>query len=162
MTGIEYSFEKLNVWKEAKNMVVDVYHLLDNFPIFEKYALCDQIRRAIVSVSSNIAEGSGRKSLKEQIHFLEISYGSLMETYNQLLIAIDSCYITEQAVEVIKPRIDNVAKMVNGISSSFSAKLNFGRGFAWLDTGTHDSLAEDSTFVEVIEKRQRISMDSFF
>lgn len=123
MTGLTYSFEKLNAWQESKKLVVDVYHLLDSFPYFEKYALCDQIRRAIVSVPSNIAEGSGRKSLKEQIHLLEISYGSLMETYNQLLIAIDLSYITEQSVEVIKPRIDNVAKMINGLSSSYSAKL---------------------------------------
>ena len=123
MTGLVYSFENLNVWQEAKKLVVDVYHLLDNFPTFEKYALCDQIRRAIVSVPSNIAEGSGRKSLKEQIHFLEISYGSLMETYNQLLIAIDLNYITEQSVEVIKSRIDNVAKMINGLSVSYSKKL---------------------------------------
>jgi four helix bundle protein len=124
MQGITYSFEKLNVWQEAKKLVVAVYHLLDNFPKFEKYALCDQIRRAVVSVPSNIAEGSGRKSLKEQIHFLEISYGSLMETYNQLLIAIDLGYVTEQSVETIKPRIDNVAKMINGLSGSYAAKLN--------------------------------------
>ena len=123
MNGIEYSFEKLNVWKEAKKLVIDVYHLLDSFPKFEKYALCDQIRRAIVSVPSNIAEGSGRKSLKEQIHFLEIAYGSLMEAYNQLLIAIDLTYITEESVEAIKPSIDGVAKMINGLSNSFSKKL---------------------------------------
>ena len=123
MEGLTYSFEKLNVWQEAKILVVDVYHLLDSFPKFEKYALCDQIRRAIVSVPSNIAEGSGRKSLKEQIHFLEISYGSLMETYNQLLIAIDLDYITEESVEAIKPNIDGVAKMINGLSSSYSKKL---------------------------------------
>ena len=124
MTGIVYSFEKLNVWQEAKELVVDVYHLLDSFPKFEKYALCDQIRRAIVSVPPNIAEGSGRKSLKEQIRFLEISYGSLMETYNQLLIAIDLTYITEESVEAIKPSIDAVAKMINGLSKSYSDKLN--------------------------------------
>ena len=123
MTGIVYSFEKLKVWQEAKKLVVDVYHLLDSFPKFEKYALCDQIRRAIVSVPSNIAEGSGRRSLKEQIHFLEISYGSLMETYNQLRIAIDLTYITEESVEVIKPSIDAVAKMINGLSSSYEEKL---------------------------------------
>lgn len=123
MTGIVYSFEKLKVWQEAKKLVVDDYHLLDNFPRFEKYALCDQIRRAIVSVPSNIAEGSGRRSLKEQIHFLEISYGSLMETYNQLLIAIDLTYITEESVEAIKPSIDAVAKMINGLSNSYSEKL---------------------------------------
>ena len=123
MTGIVYSFEKLKVWQEAKKLVVDVYHLLDSFPKFEKYALCDQIRRAIVSVPSNIAEGSGRRSLKEQIHFLEISYGSLMETYNQLRIAIDLTYITEESVEAIKPSIDAIAKMINGLSSSYEEKL---------------------------------------
>ena len=124
MTGIVYSFEKLKVWQEAKKLVVDVYHLLDEFPKFEKYALCDQIRRAVVSVPSNIAEGSGRKSLKEQIRFLEISYGSLMETYNQLLIAIELTYITEESVEAIKPSIDAVAKMINGLSNSYAEKLN--------------------------------------
>ncbi len=123
MTGIVYSFEKLTVWQEAKKLVVEVYHLLDSFPNFEKYALCDQIRRAIVSVPSNIAEGSGRKSLKEQIHFLEIAYGSLMETYNQLLIAIDLAYISKESVEEIKSSIDSVAKMINGLSNSFSQKL---------------------------------------
>ena len=126
MTGIVYSFEKLKVWQEAKVLVVDVYHLLDNFPKFEKYALCDQIRRAIVSVPSNIAEGSGRRSLKEQIHFLEISYGSLMETYNQLLIAIDLAYITEESVEAIKPSIDAVAKMINALHNKYAQQLNEG------------------------------------
>ena len=123
MVGIEYSFQKLKVWQEAKKLVVDVYHLLDEFPKFEKYALCDQIRRAVVSVPSNIAEGSGRKSLKEQIHFLEIAYGSLMETYNQLLIAIELTYIAEECVETIKPSIDAVAKMINGLSNSYTEKL---------------------------------------
>lgn len=123
MKGLEYSFQKLNVWQEAKKLVVEVYHLLDEFPKFEKYALCDQIRRAVVSVPSNIAEGSGRKSLKEQIHFLEISYGSLMETYNQLLIAIELAYITKESVDVIKPRIDSVAKMINGLCNAYSNKL---------------------------------------
>ena len=123
MEGIIYSFEKLRVWQESKKLVVEVYQLLDSFPKFEKFAICDQIRRAIVSVPSNIAEGSGRKSLKEQIHFLEISYGSLMETYNQLLIAIDLAYITEDSVATIKPSIDAVAKMINALSSSYSNKL---------------------------------------
>ena len=69
MTGIVYSFEKLKVWQEAKKLVGDVYHLLYGFPKSEKYALCDQIRRAMVPVPSSIAEGSGRGSLNEQIHF---------------------------------------------------------------------------------------------
>ena len=126
MTGNVYSFEKLKVWQEAKKLVVHVYHLLDSFPKFEKYALCDQIRRAIVSVPSNIAEGSGRRSLKEQIHFLEIAYGSLMETYNQLKIAIDLTYITEESVEAIKPSIDGVAKMINALHNKYAQQLNEG------------------------------------
>jgi len=124
--GLEYSFQKLNAWQEAKKLVVEVYHLLDCFPKFEKYALCDQIRRAIVSVPSNIAEGSGRISIKEKIHFLEIAYGSLMETYNQLLIATDLAYITEESVQTIKPLIDNVAKMINGLRVSYSKQLETG------------------------------------
>jgi four helix bundle protein len=118
MDGIVYSFEKLIVWQKAKQLVVDVYNLLDNFPKFEKYALCDQIRRAVVSVPSNIAEGCGRISYKEQNHFLEIAYGSLMETYNQLLIAIDLSYISKDSVKAIKPNIDAVAKMINGLRQS--------------------------------------------
>ena len=93
----------MNAWQEARKLVVEVYQLLDNFPNFEKYALCDQIRRAIVSVPSNLAEGSGRISLKEQLHFFEISYGSLMETYNQLMIAADLKYIGEDMVYAPQP-----------------------------------------------------------
>ena len=113
----------VNAWQEARKLVVSVYRLLDSFPKFEKYALCDQIRRAIVSVPSNLAEGSGRSSLKEQIHFIEISYGSLMEAYNQLIIAADLKYIDEQSLESLKPDIDTVAKLLNGLRSSYSRRL---------------------------------------
>lgn len=118
-----YSFETLNAWQEARKLVVSVYQLLDGFPKFEKYALCDQIRRSIVSVPSNLAEGSGRMSLREQIHFIEISYGSLMEAYNQLIIAADLNYIDEQSLESLKAPIDNVARMLNGLRSSYVKKL---------------------------------------
>ena len=124
MEGLVYSFEKLKVWQEAKGLVVEVYHLLDSFPKFENFALCDQIRRAIVSVPSNIAEGSGRSSLKEQIHFLEIAYSSLLETYNQLLIAVELSYITKDSVEAIKQHVDAVARMINGLRNSYTRKLN--------------------------------------
>lgn len=123
MDGIIYSFEKLNVWQEAKALVIDVYRLLEAFPLTEKYALCDQIRRAIISVPSNIAEGSGRTSVKEKIHFVEIAYGSLMEVYNQLLIAVDLQYIHKENLDSIKPNIDNVAKMLNGLRTTFYNQL---------------------------------------
>ena len=119
-----YSFEKLRVWQEARELVVKVYKLLDKFPNFEKYALCDQLRRAIVSVPSNIAEGSGRTSLKEQIHFIEIAYGSLMESYNQLIIAVDLNYINDESIDILRPDIDNVARMLNGLRNTYTNKLN--------------------------------------
>ena len=118
-----YAFENLNAWQESRKLVISVYQLLDKFPKFEKYALCDQIRRSIVSVPSNIAEGSGRVSIKEQLHFYEIAYGSLMETYNQLILAADLKYIGEQNLEDMRPQIDIVARMINGLRSSLLKKL---------------------------------------
>ncbi len=117
-----YAFENMKAWQEARKLVVAVYHLLDEFPKFETYALCDQIRRAVVSVSSNLAEGSGRFSLREQLHFYEISYGSLMETYNQLILAADLKYIGADNLEELKPQIDTVARMLNGLRSSLLKK----------------------------------------
>ena len=113
-----YAFENMKTWQEARKLVVDVYHLLDGFPKFENYALCDQIRRAVVSVPSNLAEGSGRVSTKEQLHFYEIAYGSLMEVYNQLIIAADLKYIDESNLKELQPQIDTVARMMNGLRSS--------------------------------------------
>ncbi len=118
-----YSFESLKAWQEARKLVVSVYQVLDNFPKFEKFALCDQLRRAIVSVPSNLAEGSGRISLKEQIHFIEISYGSLMEAYNQLILATDLNYIDEQSLEKLKPSIDIVARLINGLHAAYIKKI---------------------------------------
>ena len=119
-----YAFESLNAWKESRKLVVAVYQLLDQFPKFEKYALCDQIRRAVVSVPSNIAEGSGRTSLKEQLHFYEISYGSLMESYNQLILAADLHYIEEKSLDDLRPQIDIVARMLNGLRAALIKTLN--------------------------------------
>ena len=119
-----YAFENMRAWQEARKLVVEVYRLLDGFPKFESYALCDQIRRAIVSVPSNLAEGSGRISTKEQMHFYEIAYGSLMEAYNQLIIAADLEYIGNEQLKNIQPQIDVVARMINGLRTSLVQKIN--------------------------------------
>ena len=118
-----YAFENMRAWQEARKLVVEVYRLLDGFPKFESYALCDQIRRAIVSVPSNLAEGSGRISTKEQMHFYEIAYGSLMEAYNQLIIAADLEYIGNEQLKNIQPQIDVVARMMNGLRPSLKKKI---------------------------------------
>ena len=89
-----YSYKNLNVYQDAKAFVVAVYKLLDSFPDTEKFALCNQIRRAAISVTSNIAEGVSRTSNKEKIHFLEIAYASMMEVDSQLDVSIELGYIT--------------------------------------------------------------------
>ena len=124
MEDFLFQFEKLNAWQEARKLVVDVYRLLEKFPKTENYALCDQLRRAAISVPSNIAEGTGRMSIKEQIHFLEIAFGSLMEIYCQLQIAVDLNYITSEDLQNIKRRIFTASKLISGLHTSKLAQLN--------------------------------------
>ena len=118
-----FSFLDLRVYKEAKSLVKEVYIILDKFPKCEVYALGDQLRRAVVSVPSNIAEGAGRFSVKEKIHFLEISYGSLTETLCQLDIAKDLGYITEEEFKIIKEKISVIGKQLSGLRTSFQKQL---------------------------------------
>ena len=101
-----YSFENLDVWKLSRELVVDVYKIQQSFPSIERFGLGDQLRRAVVSIPSNIAEGSSRHSVKEQIHFIDISTGSLMEVYCQLLLALDLNYITIAQMESISMKIE--------------------------------------------------------
>ena len=124
MKESKFSFENLKVWQEARRLVSETYTLVRKFPKEEKYALGDQIRRAIVSVPSNIAEGSGRGSLKEQIHFIEIAYGSLMETYCQLQVASDLSFIQEADLANIKPKISSIANMLTGLRASLRKRLS--------------------------------------
>ena len=118
-----FSFENLLVYKKARVLVKDVYNLQSEFPREEKYELGDQIRRSITSVTSNIAEGSGRESIKEKIHFLEIAFGSLMEAFSQLQNAQDLEYIKQQKVEDIRPQFEETAKMISGLKASLEKKL---------------------------------------
>ena len=94
-----FSFRKLDVYNETRLLVKEVYKLMESFPKEEKYSLCDQLRKSSVSVPANIAEGMGRRSKKEQIHFLEIAFGSLMETFCHIEIAKDLGYITEEQLK---------------------------------------------------------------
>ena len=76
-----FSFESLRVYKAARQLVRDVYLLQNQFPKEERYALGDQVRRAATSITANLAEGSGRQSPKEKIHFIEIAFGSMTEVF---------------------------------------------------------------------------------
>ena len=114
-----FSFENLEAYKSARILVRDVYRLQQKFPQYETYALGDQIRRSASSVTSNIAEGSGRNSYKEKSHFIEIAYGSLMEAFSQLQIAQDLGYLTQDDIDGIRPSFISIAKMLSGLKKYF-------------------------------------------
>jgi len=120
---MEYSFEKLRVWQEARVLVKEVYVLMNSFPKVEQYALCDQIRRAVISVASNIAEGNSKKTPKERLHFFDIAFGSLMEVYCQLILSNDLQYISTEQLDSIRPRINSVSQMLSGLKVSIESKL---------------------------------------
>lgn len=118
-----FSFERLEVWKRSRALVVAVYRVMEKFPSVEKYALCEQLRRAIVSVPSNIAEGSGRTSLNEKIRFVEIAYGSLLEAYCQLSIAVDLNYMTKEELDALKKQFSCISKMLSNLRASFKSRI---------------------------------------
>lgn len=119
----KFSFEDLEAYKVARLLVRDVYLLQNKFPMEERFALGDQIRRSITSVTSNIAEGSGRKSYKEKIHFIEIAFGSMTEAFSQLQNAQDLGYVTEQEVENLRPQFNHVAALLSLLRKDFEEKV---------------------------------------
>ena len=111
----KYNYKDLEAYKEAKILVRMIYSLLQRFPKEEMYALCDQLRRAVISVPSNIAEGSGRYSVKEQLHFIEIAYGSLLEVECQIDIAHDVKYVSDSEYSNVNNQIDKVSTLLSGL-----------------------------------------------
>lgn len=115
MKNAKYSYKNLDVYKESKTLVKFVYGLIKHFPKEEQYALCDQLRRAVISVPSNLAEGSGRTSAKDQAHFLEMAFGSLMEVDCQIDIAQELGYVSNEEVSVVSAQVSRVAALLSGI-----------------------------------------------
>lgn len=109
-------FKNLIVYQKSKDLVMQVYALLKQFPDDERFALCGQIRRAAISIPSNIAEGMARMSNKDQSHCLNIAYGSLMELYAQLDIAHDLGYINQNEYDKIEISINEIDKMIVSLS----------------------------------------------
>lgn len=120
----KYSFEKLEVWNDARNLVKMIYLQTDNFPEKERFGLSSQMQRAVVSIVSNIAEGVSRNSVKEKIRFVELAYGSLMELYCQLYVSVDLDYLTPNTFMLIKVEIDKIANKANALKRSFIKQLN--------------------------------------
>ena len=107
----------LIVYQKAKQLVIDVYKLLEQFLDSERFALCGQLRRAVVSIPSNIAEGMGRVSGKDQAHFLNIAYGSRMEVYAQLDIAHDLGYVNNETFNQVESDVEEISKMISTMAS---------------------------------------------
>ena len=113
-----YAFEKLEVWQKSRSLVKKIYDVTSRFPTEEKYGLTSQLRRASVSVSSNIAEGSTRWGKRDKARFYEIAYGSLIEVMNQLVLSADLGFINEDELDVIKPQIAEISRMLDALYKS--------------------------------------------
>ena len=111
------NFTELKVWQEARSLKKAVYLLVSNFPPEEKYSLRDQLVRSARSVCSNISEGHGRFTFKDQIHFCVQARGSLSETLNHLLDAADCKYITQEMLSELQEKHKTVEKLLNGYIS---------------------------------------------
>ena len=115
-------YKNLKVYQIAKVIVKDVYKLMKKFPSEERFALCDQIRRAIISVPSNIVEGLSRTSDKEKHNFLNIAYGSLMEALCQLDISADLGYITNEELKHVEDESVELIRMMKGMMRNLTSE----------------------------------------
>jgi four helix bundle protein len=123
-----FPFEKLAAWQGARRLVRQVYAVTKGFPADEKFALVNQINRAVVSVASNLAEGSSRTSLKDQAHFSQIAYGSLMELACQITMATDLGFASAETTQNIRQEINRLANMINALRTSQLARQGKGKG----------------------------------
>ena len=112
------SFKDLRVWHEAMDFTLDVYRVTASFPKHEIYGLSQQVRRAAVSIASNIAEGKGHRSNKEFLHFLFHARGSLLEVRTQLLIASELEYMPEEKCRELEGKAEAVGRALNGLITS--------------------------------------------
>ena len=112
-----FCYRKLVVYQKSKELVKRTYKLVERFPSKENFALCSQLRRASVSVTSNIAEGISRFNIKEKKHFIEIAYGSLMEVYAQLDIAHDLGYLNNETFNQVESDVEEISKMISAMAS---------------------------------------------
>lgn len=115
-------YKNLKVYLVAKVIVKNVYKLMKKFPAEERFALCDQMRRAAISVPSNIVEGLSRTSDKEKHNFLNIAYGSLMETLCQMDISADLGYITQEELQHVEDESVELICMMKGMMRNLTSE----------------------------------------
>lgn len=113
-----FGFEKLEVWRKPIDFADSVYHATLGFPPDEKFGLTSQLRRAAVSISANIAEGSSRSSQRDFARFIEVAYGSLMETVSHTHLAHRRTMITDEVRDQLTKDAEQLARMLSGLKSS--------------------------------------------
>ncbi len=112
-----HNFKELIVWQKARELVKQIYILTEKLPDDEKFGLISQLKRAAVSITSNIAEGAGRGTDKEFIRFLDVSNGSAFELETQLYLAYDLHFIEEEGLNKILEQVTEVEKLIYGFKS---------------------------------------------
>ncbi len=117
-------YRELIVWQKAISFVESVYRITNDFPKTEIYGLTSQVRRAAVSIPSNIAEGQGRSTTRDFLHFLSMSQGSLMEAETQITIAERLGYINKQQETILLESTAEIGRLLNGLCRSLDKKLN--------------------------------------
>ncbi len=116
-----FGFERLDVWQLAIEYSEDVYATTRSFPADERFGLTNQLRRASVSISSNIAEGSGRSSRRDFSRFVEIAYGSLLETVSQLTIAKRQNFLEHSGFDRLYAKADQLSRILSGLKNSLDS-----------------------------------------
>ena len=109
------NFTDLNTWREGHKLALAIYRTTGKFPISERFSLADQMRRASVSVTSNVAEGFSRNSTKDKVHFYNLAQGSITELQNQLILSRDLKYLPRQTFEELLQQTTTVQKLLSGL-----------------------------------------------
>ena len=117
----EFYYRRLEVYKNAKTLSHEICKLVKTYPVEERFALCDQLRRAVMSIPINIAEGFGRISSKEKAHFIQIAFGSLNEVMCELELSLDEGYITQEQLSKMESQILSVKKQLAVLHRSILA-----------------------------------------
>ena len=117
-TGYKFLFENMIAWRESRKLVKSIYEITSQYPKEELYSLTNQIRRAAVSIASNLAEGSGRSSPKDKSYFYQIAYSSLMEILNQIYTSFDLQYIDEKTFSDLRDKICAISYLINALRKS--------------------------------------------
>jgi four helix bundle protein len=121
---MKYSFEKLEVWQDSRELTKLVYSITRGFPDDEKFGITNQMRRSVISVSSNIAEGSYRATGKDKSNFMIIAYSSLMELLNQTITSLDLKYINDDQYNEIRKQIEKVSNKLSALTKYFKSLQN--------------------------------------